>query len=175
MAFFRRKRGRVDLGTFEPPPFVEPPPVARVVEDAMLIARTAVRMAVKNRILVDAIRDDRDYDPAAMAELAREELVTLAAQNDAVAEHQLLERNIEVYGGLASALREAASDTENVAAIVEESRDAAWREISTVLRSRLSAMDPGRDPHYEAERESRLRALVRVDLAQLRLNRLPEY
>jgi hypothetical protein len=156
---------------------VEPPTVDRVVDDAIIIAKTAVRMAVKNRIIVDAIREDLDYDPAEMGAVARRELDSLVDQNNELADHQRLARNSSIYRSLAEALRELSMDTEAVAAIVEESREAAWQEISTVLGSRLSAraVGPKLDPSYEREREARLRELISVDLARLELENLPEY
>jgi hypothetical protein len=176
MAWFKRKP-RVDVGTFEPLPFVEPAPIERVVDEAMMIARTAVRMAVKNRIIVEAIREDRDYDAAAMSEVARLEFATLAERNDDVAGIQTVSRNETVFRLLAGRLREASEDVELIESVVEEARDAAWREISGVLDSRLSsrAVDPRRDPSYELERESRLHKLITVDLARLELERIPQY
>lgn len=176
MALFKRTR-RVDLGTFQAPPLVEPAPVERVADEGLMIAKTAVRMAVKNRIIVDAIREDLDYDAAAMARAARAELESLAEQNTALARNQLTERNIRIYRSVADGLRAAAEDAEEVEQLVEDSRQAAWREISTVLRARLSthAIDPAGDPGYESERDARLRELVEVDLARLSLDQLPEY
>jgi hypothetical protein len=142
-----------------------------------VIARSAVRMAVKNRIIVDAIREDRDYDPAAMATVAQRELDSLAAQSEATAPTQSTERYATVYRELAKALLSLSADCDSIEQLVEEAREAAWSEISTVLRSTLDARarDPREDPEYERLRAGRLRQLVSVDLAQLELHKLPEY
>ena len=58
------------------------PSTARIVDEGMLIALSAVRMAVKNGIIVGALRDHSDYDPERYAALARHELEQVAREND---------------------------------------------------------------------------------------------
>ena len=175
MAIFRRTK-RVNLGKFVAPAPVEPAPVDRVVEEGMLIASTAVRMHVRNHLVVDVIRHDRDYDPAGLTLVAREEFELLAAQNDATESTRHTQRNVTVLHALSDALRAAAADEAVLAAIVEQAREEAWREVSGVVAMTLAAraVDP-RDPDYERDREKRIRALVNVDLAQLELEAVPEY
>ena len=175
MAFFKR-RSRVNLGKFVAPEPVEPAPVERVVEEGILISHTAVRMQVRNHLIVSAIRDGSDYDPEELAEFARAELEHLAAQNVLLAREQLTGRNIAIYRGLANAQRDLAADDAAIAKIVEQSRQEAWQEISGAVATTLAAraVDP-RDPDYETDRDERLRALLSVDLAKLELESIPEY
>ena len=58
---------------------------ARAVDEGVMIALTAIRMAVKNRIIVGALRDRATYNPEAYIAAAREEITTLARQNDDLA------------------------------------------------------------------------------------------
>jgi hypothetical protein len=172
---FRRTK-RVNLGKYVAPEPVPPAPIERVIDEGLMIATTAARMSVKNHLIVDAIRDNVDYDASALADVAREELEKLAVQNVEAAREQREARNIHIHRGLADALRALAGDEEAVAAIVEKSREEAWREVSGAVSTVLAARSvDSRDPNYEAEREQRLRDLVSVDLAKLELESLPEY
>ncbi|MGV8885034.1 MAG: hypothetical protein ACOH1T_05535 [Microbacteriaceae bacterium] len=175
MALFRRTK-RVNLGTFVAPEPIPPAPVERVVEEGMLIATTAVRMHVRNSLVVDVIRHDNDFDPEALLLVARHEFETLADQNDATASTRHTQRNLAVLRALSAALRAAAADDDVLRSIVEQAREEAWREVSGVVAMTLAAqaVDP-RDPDYERQREKRIRALINVDLAQLELDALPQY
>jgi hypothetical protein len=188
MALFRRTR-RVPLRAYEDPPVVEPAAVERVIEEGVLIAASAVRMAVKNRLIVLALRDKTDWDPGALAEMARIEFVTLASHNDDSAkrvwrdgnwddepddgiEHM---RRRDIFRGLANALRTAAEDRDALDEIVDRARDDALSEVSTVVSARLVEEIPSAqlDPDYEADRANRLKALIDEDLATL--NELRHY
>ena len=175
MGIFRRTK-RVNLGKYVAPEPVPPAPIERVVDEGLMIATTAVRMSVKNHLIVDAIRDSLDYDAGALADVARAELEKLARQNVDAAREQREARNIHIHRGLADALRALADDDDAVSGIVEKSREEAWREVSGVVSTVLAARSvDSRDPDYEAERDERLRELLSVDLAKLELESLPEY
>ncbi|CAN5316456.1 hypothetical protein BH11ACT2_BH11ACT2_12850 [soil metagenome] len=148
----------------------------------MLIATSAVRMAVKNHLIVDALRDNRDYDPAALAAVARDEFLALAEQNDDSAarvwddgvwddeptDSDRNQRKREVFRGLAVAMRAEAADADRLATVVSHARDAAWHEVGAVVEAKLVAPpEIVRDAAYEREREGRIRALKEVDLAGL--------
>ncbi|WP_157154958.1 MULTISPECIES: hypothetical protein [unclassified Diaminobutyricimonas] len=169
MGFFRRRRS-VNVGKYVAPEEMPPPPVDRVVDEGVLIAITAVRMHVKNEIIVRAIKNDADYNVAELAEVARDEFEEVAKQNDGYAAGPVSVRHIEVYSAMAAELRKAAQDPELIAATVEQAREDAWREISGVVASRLEkqTFDPSKDPRYEKERAARMRALIKVDLATLK-------
>jgi hypothetical protein len=169
VAFFRRRRS-VNVGKYVAPEEMPPPPIERVVDEGVLIAITAVRMHVKNEIIVRAIKNDADYNVAELAEVAREEFESVARQNDGYAAGPALSaRHIEVYRAMAAELRRSAEDPELIATTVEHAREDAWREISGVVTTRLASQnfDPSKDPRYEKERAARMRALIKVDLATL--------
>ncbi|WP_167045372.1 hypothetical protein [Salinibacterium sp. ZJ454] len=167
MGFFRRKQ-RVDVGTYEPAEAIPPAPIERVVEEGLLIATTAVRMQVKNHIIMDAIQRNTEYDPIDLAAVARDEFEVLAKQNDSFAYKQTEDRYIDIHRSLAEALRKAAHDTDKVAGVVEQAREQAWNEVGSAIVAKLArAGEPGRDPDYEREKQSRLRTLIAVDLATL--------
>jgi regulator of protease activity HflC (stomatin/prohibitin superfamily) len=64
---------------------LEAAPSARTTDEGLLIALTAIRMAVKNRIIVGALRDQKQYLPESYVDVAREEIASLALQNDVLA------------------------------------------------------------------------------------------
>ena len=171
------------------------PSTDRIVDEGMLIALSAVRMALKNRIIVGALRDHSDYDPEQYAAIARQELLEVARQNDedstrverlgsylsrttgAGKSRELenkrkdvvrLGRRRTLHDHVAERLREIADDSDKVGAIVQKARADALQEINEALAARLLAqrVDP-RQPGYEAARAARMRAVGKVDLAAL--------
>ncbi|TFC52197.1 hypothetical protein E3T26_06135 [Cryobacterium sp. TMT1-21] len=172
------------------------PPIKRIVEEGLLIALSAVGMAVKNDIIVGALRDNLDYDPAVYAAAARKELTLVAHQNEeyglrvghlrktltkarwsaditADQRHDISQLALRrrVHKKLALALMHVAEDDEQVARIVERAQHVASDEISAALSARLIrlAID-SRDPDYERERAERTEMFVQIDLAVLALN-----
>ncbi|TFD95143.1 hypothetical protein E3T61_00450 [Cryobacterium lactosi] len=171
------------------------PSTERIVDEGMLIALSAVRMALKNRIIVAALRDHNDYDPTLYAALAREELHEVARQNDedstrverlgsylARTTGKGKSRDLEnkrrdvvrlgrrrtLHDHVAERLREIAEDDTRVAGIVEKARADALQEINDALADRLLAqkVDP-QQPGYAAARAERMRAVGKIDLAAL--------
>ncbi|MGI6879021.1 asparagine synthase [Microbacterium sp. gxy059] len=165
------------------------------MEEGVAIALAAVRLQVKNRILVGTITRDDDFDPDAFSEDAREALHALAdeQENASIAMKQArrqawgrhsdsrgthdyrdrdtrnLRRRAKQYGGVAKKLRELAEDPDQVRTIVEDARSAAWHDVEMNLDRRLSieAMRPEDDPEYARMREARMEALMFVDLQRL--------
>ncbi|TPW72959.1 hypothetical protein [Schumannella sp. 10F1B-5-1] len=193
MAWFRRRR-RADLGTFEPPAPLPPTPLDQVISDGLLLARSAVRMAVKNLLIVAALRDRRDYDHAVLLLGAREEYLLLARHNVSAAQRMESDHRAEEQGDkprrrfpggkvverdeqhrrgpqvlrlLANALATVADDTEALDALIEEARSEAWLEVSQALDRRLAELPSPHDASYLRDRESRIRAFVEVDLSEL--------
>jgi hypothetical protein len=202
---FRRRlrRGRVDVGTYEAPEPVEPPPVEEIAEEGVLIAASAVRMAVKNRQIVRALRDRADYSEKNAVAAAREVFRALAREKredverlDDIIEntrdrpgralHQTdyrkgdaerLERREQVSDILADRLDEIAEDDEYLLAVVDAARNAAWDEIGASIEAKL-ARRPEMEAHtreYRDQREARIRELVKVDLPLLEASTKPEY
>lgn len=170
------------------------PSTRRIVAEGLLIALSAVRMAVKNRIIIGALREHRDYDQAEYAAIAQHELHLLALQNtdtarrvgrlrrtlanvrwtESLSEDQRLDlrqltRRQRVHKRLAVALHEVAADDAQVARLVEQAQADASQEIGRALSARLIAQDVDRrEPDYEKRRADRARDLVSIDLAALR-------
>jgi len=175
---FKRTR-RVDLGVFVAPEAPVPGPVERVVDEGMLIADSAVRMAVKNHIIVGVLRDGVAFDTSQVALEAKHEFVTLADRNAASArqvwrdgewddepqDDSDVARHRAIFLGLEAALREAAEDDERISALVTAARDNALAEVVGTMAPR--SYSARNDNDYDTERAERMRLLVAVDLADL--------
>lgn len=194
MALFPRRRrrvrkGRVDLGEYVDPEPRELASVERVAEEGLLIAASAVRLAVKNRVVVRALRDQADYDLASLSGYARDELLALAEEKRSdvqrargtrsygdTVEMLRLRRLAESSERLAELLEQAAADEEYLADVVAGARDSAWSEIGSSIRSRLLRSETlTEDPEYARDRDMRIRALKGIDLMRLERDSAPEY
>jgi len=198
----RLRRGRVDVGRYEAPEPTAPLPVAEIAEEGLLIAASAVRMAVKNRQIVRALRDRADYSEKAAVSAAREVFTALAREKrDDVdrledildhardrpgrAQHQtdyrgadaeLLERREQVSDILADRLDDLAADDEYLHGIVDAARNAAWDEIGASIEAKLARRPELEDPDaYRAARSRRLKEFIAVDLPLLEASTKPEY
>jgi hypothetical protein len=193
MGVFGRKR-RVDLGTYVEPEPEEHAPVAQVVAEGALIGESVVRLAVRNRVIVDALRERKDVDRVALAGFAARELETLsrheresadrvqsrrerqiaadagrkrsALDPDDIAESR---RREDLHRRMADAFADRSADAGRLADIVERSLHDAWTEIGPVFIERAGerSLVIDRDPQYEQERVDRVGALLAVDLASL--------
>ncbi|MFT4284816.1 MAG: hypothetical protein QM598_08285 [Protaetiibacter sp.] len=127
-----------------------------MVADATLVSLAAVRQAVKNLVLVRALRDAADFDEEWYADAVRREFEVLASQADAEAarlttarekatgrrgravtaddyhavDTRRLRRRIRVLGELAEELRGLAGDDATVASVIDEARLQALDEIA---------------------------------------------
>lgn len=148
--------------------------------DATLVARAAVRQAVKNLMLVRALRDAADFDAAwyAAAVGAEFELLAVEAETDAdrlaqvrsrtakrkgrarfaadyrAADAEALRLRERVLRGVAAELRRLAEDEEAVAATIDEARAQALGEIAST-----AAAVPGRGQTSPLRGIARSRAL----------------
>jgi len=158
-----------------------------VVDDGVLIAVAGVRLAVRNLMIVRALRDNADYDEGWYLDATRAELLLLAAEKRAdaarVAEYLTeatdrsgrpagpidyrwedagtLERREAALLGLAVRL-EAMGDAD-AGAIVDAARVAALDDIANAIRSSSEPSD-----EYGAARAERIDQLT-ADLAMLQL------
>lgn len=174
MALFGRRRvPRRLIGRYRPTPSAAPPALEQLVEDSRLVAHSATRMAVKNRLIMDAAGHRLDFDASRLRAEAQETLEQLAQQQRAAADYEAETggdpRRGPVLRALADQLEEDARDRELLTEMVEAARDAAWSELSASLtrKLRLTAEQPHVDPDYLAGREERIAALKAVDLRQL--------
>ena len=158
-----------------------------MVEEGLLIAVSTVRLAVKNRIIVSAIRDQVGYDPESYRDMAAEEIGVLVRQNETAARRMERERaaartatgatrhghdyrmaDVEqldlrnsVYESLARALRALVGDEQQMNDLVEAARRAAWDDVAAALREKTR-----RSEEYESGLVERLQEFV-DDLAAL--------
>lgn len=168
---------------------------ADAIAEGLAIAHAAARLAVKNRILVGTISLDEAFDASRFLPVARETIAALADESEQAAQEiskarkaawgrhsqsrgthdyrdrdvRNLRRRAKQYVGVAKALRAELENEEQLLALVEQSREAAWGDIASTLdnRLRVEAMRPDEDPDYASMREARMQALRLVDLQKL--------
>jgi hypothetical protein len=197
MRMFRRGRG-VDVGTYVAPDPTPPVPIERIVDEGILIAENLVRMKLRNKVIVDSLRDRKDLKRAKLMVRASKQLLKLADNERATAERVRERREnadvsdpLQEYAGydederieskrretvhraLADSLAERARDQKALRALIEGARGEAWRDVSAVLEQR--ATDTARvyivDSRYAEERDERIAALIALDLAELAAER----
>jgi len=165
---------------------------ARTVDEGLLIALNAVRMAVKNKIIIGALRDRKPFVPEDYLEAAREEIDLLAEQNEAlrarvgqaadrqpVAAHKPLSKNQKaemrrlelldgVYEHLAETLRATGKNDDEVAELVEIARRDAWSEIGDAWTTKFGEDKlPETEEEYQRKKAGRVQELIYMDLAAL--------
>ena len=172
----------------------ELPDLERMVDEGVLIALLAVRMAVKNDIIVGALREHFDYDAGRYADNARTELNHLARQNEEYARrvsrlgreltamkrrrsltsdqrHDLKQfaLRFRVHERLTLALDAVADDDAQVARLVATAQRLASEEISSAVSSKLIELAVDEHaPDYAEHRSERLEAFVLINLAILK-------
>lgn len=170
-------------------------PVEEIVEQGLLVADVAVRMTVKNAIIMNALKEHADYDEAQIYEMVRNSLNELAAERERDARHisrvrgeirdtgrsswseteygsgdsRTLKHRQEVYERVAEDLRARTEDEEYLRAIVERARTLAWSEIGDSLKERASHpyYSGGHDEDYRSNRDERIQQLIEKDLTSL--------
>lgn len=170
-------------------------PVEDIVEQGLLVADVAVRMSVKNAIIMNALKRKADYDEQQIAEMVRESLIELAKERERDARHisrmraeirktgrstwsenefagedsRTLKHRQEVYELVAEELRNRAKDEEFLAQRAERARVAAWGEIGDSLKEKASHpyYGGGASDEYREARESRIQLLIERDLTEL--------
>ena len=180
---------------YERTPVAEPISVERAVEEGLLIARSALTMDVKNRIIVSVLRDDHRFDAIETALWVALELKRLSVEQAEYAErmnhlavevtnrhgprrhehdygprdYRLLIRRGLAYASLSDELARLVDEPTFVESVVEDARAQAWSELGTAIQSRLD-LGPMQQPDadYVLERDTRLRAFIAIDFARLR-------
>jgi hypothetical protein len=195
MRRFFRRRARPKFAPFDRTalPEAEPLTFEESFAEGLLVAESAARMALKNRIIVRALRGDEPFDPDRAAAAAREVLYELVQEMNQVAEWSAAERESaalregrsahqhdyhradawnlrlreRINAAVSKRLWELRGDPEYLAAFAERARQDAWAEIAGVIDQRLAREWPEIevDEAYERERDSRMRGLE-LDLAQ---------
>ena len=168
---------------------------ADAISEGIAIATAAVRLDVKNRILVGTIARGGVFDVDEYLDVARDALTAMAVESEEAVENltslrkrargrhsdpsgthdyrdrdvRNLRRRARQSAGVATRLRAIADDPEKLRAVVEEAREAAWGDVRGNLDRRLQVegMRPAQDPDYDTMREARMQALRLVDLQGL--------
>ncbi|TYL53503.1 hypothetical protein [Agromyces mariniharenae] len=195
MRFWRRRQERKRFTPFDRKalPEVEPLTFEESFTEGLLVAEAAGRMALKNRIIVEALRGAEPWDADRAAAAAREVLHELVVELDEVAEWSAAERESaaqregrsehqhdyhradswnlrlreRINVAVAARLTELRNDDAYLAEFAERARREAWDEIAGVIDQRLAREWTGYevDEDYELERDDRLEGLS-LDLAR---------
>lgn len=170
-------------------------PVEEIVEQGMLVADVAVKMSVKNEIIMNALKHKNDYNPSEVRNLVKRAVIDLRAEREADAKRveQMLEeikRNGysaisetefgtqdsatlrhrgAVYHGVAKQLADRLEDHEYLKSRADKAWELAWGEISESLKNRASHpyYGGGKTTEYARERRDRIQELIETDIAAL--------
>lgn len=167
---------------------------ADIVEDAVLLATAAVRIAVKNLLIVRALRDRADFDESWWRSTVEHEFDLLATENETDAtrlegvraaakgkhgrarhpadfrarDRPVLKRRIRILRRIATRLREIGADEDAVLALVAEARQNALHEITTARH------DPSPRATTDPDERAAGLAFLADDLAALAADRAEE-
>ena len=161
----------------------------------MLVADVAVRMSVKNDIIMNALKRHVDYDKAQIVEMVRTANENLASERERDGKHidrmlgeirdtgrsswsesdygnddnRTLKHRREVYAGVAEQLRARSIDEVYLSETAERARELAWHEIGDSLKERATHpyYSGGDSDEYRENRDERIQALIEKDLTQL--------
>ena len=170
-------------------------PVEEIVEQGLLVADVAVRMTVKNAIIMNALKRHVDYRESQIIDMVREATEDLARERERDAEHisrmrneirdtgrsswsesdygnddnRTLRHRQEVYERVAEELHARAGDEQYLSDTAGRARDLAWHEIGDSLKERASHpyYSGGDNDEYRNEREGRIQQLIEKDLTAL--------
>lgn len=149
-------------------PFRRRPLFADLVADAMLVARAGVRQKVKNVVIMRTLRDGADFDLEWYTDAVRDELETLANENEAAADQLVrdakhaqkrhrratgardyidkdvpkLRRRRRVHLALAERLRALADDGQSVTELINDARVLALDDIASAAAAVPRAHGP---------------------------------
>jgi hypothetical protein len=165
-------------------------------EDGLLVARAALVLAVRNWIILRALRDHAPFSLEETGHAVRRELARLAAEQEGYAmragvlrrraerlvgrarhEHDygvedepVLRQRQAVHLALARELTRCIDDPEYVEGVVRAAHEKAMEDVGAAILGGIGWTGP-KDADYDAERENRLLDL-RTDLRRLRWKRL---
>ncbi|QBE47786.1 asparagine synthase [Leucobacter triazinivorans] len=170
-------------------------PVEEIVEQGLLVADVAVRMTVKNAIIMNALKRHVDYRESQIIDMVREATEDLARERERDATHisrmrneirdtgrsswsesdygnddnRTLRHRQEVYERVAEELHARAADDAYLAETAERARNLAWHEIGDSLKERASHpyYSGGDSDEYRSERDGRIQQLIEKDLTAL--------
>lgn len=170
-------------------------PVDDIIEQGLLVTDVAVRMTVKNDIIMNALKRRMDYDEQQIANMVVHSIEQLADERERDARHigrvrgevkkfgssawtdaeygnddnRTLRHRQQVYEGVAAELRRRADDQEYVTRTAQRAREAAWEEIGASIAERATHpyYSGGASAEYQRARDKRIQLLIERDLTEL--------
>ncbi len=170
-------------------------PVEEIVEQGLLVADVAVRMTVKNAIIMNALKRHVDYNAGQIREMVRSATEDLALERERDAKHisrmrgeirdtgrsswsesdysnddnRTLRHRQEVYERVAEELRARLANEEYLRDTAERAMAMAWDEIGDSLKERATHpyYSGGASEEYRNAREERIQQLIEKDLTAL--------
>lgn len=170
-------------------------PVEEIVEQGLLVADVAVRMNVKNAIILNALGRKADYDEQQIKQMVRDAAQDIATERERDATHiermrteireagysswsesdygsednATLNHRQQVYEQIAVHMRQRSQDDDYLRDAAERARLAAWHEIGDSLKEKASHpyYAGGSSEEYQRERDSRIELLIQRDLTEL--------
>jgi aminopeptidase N len=168
----------------------------REVAEGLLLAEYAVRLAVKNQILVDVLGRGADFDRSRAGDQVRSELAGIADEYEQAArrmrhdarhaawrlgrarhqhdyravDRRNLRRRASASEEAARRLRTAAADEDAIVALVDAARTAAWEDVAGEVHGALRRVEPPPPPPPDLdpeERALRQHMVVALDLTAL--------
>jgi len=158
-----------------------------IVDDALLLATGAVRSAVKNLLIVRALRDGKDFDEAWWLDAVAREFEAIAVEKDDDAKRveedrrlakqrkgralhpsdfrtrdvPKMKRRVRILHLIATRLRALGADQDTLLSLIAEARANALDEIASARH------DPGRQAAVDPVARDAAMALLADDLAAL--------
>jgi hypothetical protein len=168
----------------------------REVAEGLLLAEYAVRLAVKNQILVDVVGRGSDFDRGRAEGQVRAELETLVREHEQAVrrmrrdawiaawrlgrgrhqhdyravDRRNLRRRAAAAGEVARRLRAARASDDAIVALVDAARAAAWEDLAGEVHGALRRVEPPPPPPRDLdpeERALRQQMVVALDLTAL--------
>jgi len=166
MKLFRRTK-RVNVGTYTDPIPTPAPKIEAQIEDGVLVALAAVRLAVTNRLIVRSLRDGQDYNEQRLRQRVTTEILKVAAEKEKDAERirailetvadkpgaaddasdfrardaKMLKRRAKVSEGLAERLNELAVDPDVLGEVADRAHAAFLDEFAVSVARGVRAFD----------------------------------
>nr|WP_250544025.1 asparagine synthase [Canibacter zhuwentaonis] len=170
-------------------------PVAEIIEQGLLVADVAIKMTVKNDIIINVLKHKRTYSEEQAQALVRRAIqeLKLERESDAAtvgrmrddiqmsgyaalgeAEFGALDRKAlryreEAHEGVAEELAQRAQDSQYVARVATLATQLAWQEIGDSLKEKASHpyYGGGKSSEYKRVRQQRINDLISKDLHEL--------
>lgn len=170
-------------------------PAEEIAEQGVLVADVAVRLTVKNEIIMNALAKHVDYSVDDVAQMVRASLTELADEREEDAQRLdevilqiqrfghggwaegdygrkdkgTLEHRRLVYRLVAAELRARCQNATYVAETAERARTEAWSEIGDALKTKAEHpyYGGGRSDDYVEHRDERIQKLIEHDLTRL--------